>query len=545
MNEKFVCSVCGAELDAESLVTVANGDLVCEDCLAENFGTCADCGEYFPLADLTEVSGGDLVCEDCLSNDYFRCEHCGEYHLEDDSHLVHCGWRTGTQTWCDDCACDDAFWCEGCEEWYSLQEYESYTAPNGMTYCESCFDDTCTICARCGEVIWRDDSYWSDDYDDYLCEDCYDRCSRGRAIHDYGYKPRAEFHSRKGVYDRIPETDHDLYFGIEDECDKGDDASACAEKIQSITDALYIKHDGSLDCGFEIVTHPCTLAYHMYEMPWKHICKTALADGFKSHDARTCGLHVHVGVGQMASNYDEQRNIVGRIVLLVDRHWDALVKFSRRHENQLSHWAVRPSISHATRTADTWIQDALRTRRAGRYQAINLTNLDGNNTIEFRLFNGTLKRDTIIATLQFLSNLCKYAMAHTTEEVLASNFTDIVSVETYRELTAYLEERNLVEVAPLEPASILTFSEPIDPDRPLQVGDWVQCVNACGGGIAEEAIGQTGRVMAVYAPDRAGVYDIGVRLDCDEFNLGHRLEDIDDPYISGYYFHLTNLVRIA
>lgn len=39
---------------------------------------------------------------------------------------------------------------------------------------------------------------------------------------------------------------------------------------------LYCKHDGSLDDGFEMVTHPMTLEYHMQKMPWKGVLHSAV-----------------------------------------------------------------------------------------------------------------------------------------------------------------------------------------------------------------------------------------------------------------------------
>ena len=43
---------------------------------------------------------------------------------------------------------------------------------------------------------------------------------------------------------------------------------------------LYCKHDGSLDDGFEMVTHPMTLDYHRKEMPWKKILHCAVDIGY-------------------------------------------------------------------------------------------------------------------------------------------------------------------------------------------------------------------------------------------------------------------------
>ncbi len=36
-----------------------------------------------------------------------------------------------------------------------------------------------------------------------------------------------------------------------------------------INEHIYCKHDGSLDEGFEIVSHPATLEYHTKTILWK------------------------------------------------------------------------------------------------------------------------------------------------------------------------------------------------------------------------------------------------------------------------------------
>ena len=48
----------------------------------------------------------------------------------------------------------------------------------------------------------------------------------------------------------------------------------------------YCKHDGSLDEGFEIVTHPMTLDFHLHRMPWERIVEEAKRLGYTSHQAR-------------------------------------------------------------------------------------------------------------------------------------------------------------------------------------------------------------------------------------------------------------------
>lgn len=56
------------------------------------------------------------------------------------------------------------------------------------------------------------------------------------------------------------------HFGVALEIDNGGADRYNAEKLLNIANAdaenLYIKTDGSLDDGLELVTHPMTLTYH-------------------------------------------------------------------------------------------------------------------------------------------------------------------------------------------------------------------------------------------------------------------------------------------
>ena len=69
-----------------------------------------------------------------------------------------------------------------------------------------------------------------------------------------------------------------------------------------------------------------------------------------------------------------------------------------------------------------------------------------HNTIEFRLFRGTLKYNTIIATLQLVECLCEVAISSSDDEIKGLTWTEFVSrlyEDTTPELIQYLKERRL------------------------------------------------------------------------------------------------------
>ena len=92
--------------------------------------------------------------------------------------------------------------------------------------------------------------------------------------------------------------DGPLYMGVEPEIDGAGESDSNARRLLNAVNGegelVYCKHDGSLDDGFEIVTHPMTLAFHQTRMPWRIILQEAIDMGYSSHQACTCGLHVHV-----------------------------------------------------------------------------------------------------------------------------------------------------------------------------------------------------------------------------------------------------------
>ena len=77
------------------------------------------------------------------------------------------------------------------------------------------------------------------------------------------------------------------------------------------------------------------------------------------------------------------------------------------------------------------------------YACINLTNAD---TIEFRVFRGTLKYNTVIATLQFVANLCRVAISLPEYRIQEFSWPALIEALTQNdcpELVQYLKERNL------------------------------------------------------------------------------------------------------
>lgn len=363
-----------------------------------------------------------------MSNETIQhCSHCGaEIHGED--HTLF-----DNEVLCPSCLNRETLICAHCGEriWSSDNAGNSYVA-----LCQDCFDDHYTNCERCECIIHRDTANYINGYP--YCDDCYDR-ERDHSIHDYSYKPDPIFY---GSGKR--------FFGVELEIDDGgrddDNAQSLLDIANLCDEKIYIKCDGSLDDGMEIVTHPMTLDYHKTQMPWQDIMDEAIALGYKSHKTGTCGLHVHVNRETFGETREAQDDAISRVLYFVEHHWNELLKFSRRTEAQMNQWAARYGYKNSPKE----IFDHAKKEEKGRYTCVNITNW---NTVEFRMFRGTLKYNTLIATLELVNRICNLAV-HSDDGRLAkiswSDFVTSLNESDCAELITYLKERRLYVNAPVQ-----------------------------------------------------------------------------------------------
>ena len=349
---------------------------------------CDICGREHLLSELKEFAGV-LLCESCWNSETIVCEQCGK------------------RIWLDD------------------NEGDSETP-----LCSRCYDRYYTTCADCGRTIHQNDAYFEDEDDDTArCYSCHCRHADHRAIHDYYYKPEPIFYG-----------EGNRYFGVELEIDDGGEDNTNAEKIERIANSenelIYIKHDGSLSEGMEIVTYPMSLDFHLHQMPWAGILAKAKSMGYLTHQAGTCGLHVHINRTAFGETEEDQEAVIARILYFFEKHWEELLKFSRLTQKQLRRWADRYGlIEHPKLVLD------IAKGSQERYTCVNLTNY---HTVEFRMFRGTLKWNTLIATLQLLDRICDVAISLSDEELQDLSWTTFVSGCAHLpELVQYLKERRL------------------------------------------------------------------------------------------------------
>jgi hypothetical protein len=379
---------------------------------------CKHCERLLEIGDNYITHDGDHYCEDCFDDLLTFCDNCGCVEFRDD--MVY--YEAREEYYCPDCADDLLRTCSDCGE--LVHRNSTYGTANGSV-CRWCYEDHYITCADCGEVIHIDDSRYDDEDEEYYCEDCY-HDHQNKAIHDYYYKPAPIF---RGTAPR--------FLGVELEIDEAGEDNDNARRLLDIAgDDIYCKHDGSLNEGFEIVSQPCSLDYHLHTLPWDEILHEAVGMGYRSHDAGSCGLHVHVSRLAFGDTYEAQEEAIARVLYFAERNWEQLLRFSRRTQYQLDRWARRYE-ARADETPADLLHKAKNT--CDRYRAINLT---PSHTIEFRLFRGTLNETTFYATLELVDALCEYCI-NTTDSKALNWHSFRQTVTRFEMLCEYLQKRGI------------------------------------------------------------------------------------------------------
>lgn len=297
--------------------------------------------------------------------------------------------------------------------------------------CDLCRESSYMYCEECDELFYIDDLTEINGY--YYCDShipIYDFSIRN----DYGENPPIEFY---GNYPR------GRYYGLELEVDDGYDYEDMLIDINDeLGETVFFQYDGSLsDDGVEIISQPCTLGYHMNILGWDYIVDTLLDYGYRSHDTNTCGLHIHVSKEAFGSRMIERDLNIAKMVIIFERFWDKIVTFSRRDYDKINAWSKKPAYRFYKEDSESDIIHKSKFSYDNRYSCINLQNSD---TVEFRVFRGTLKYNTLIASIQFIDVLIDYVLEASLEDVFEDSFLKMLSGNKYQELTQYLNERGMI-----------------------------------------------------------------------------------------------------
>lgn len=433
-------------------ILIINGDdthpNICDECFSF-YSECTNCGEMVHEYDMTTDDFGNHICPECIEF-YETCEDCG--------FLI------------------------------NRRHNNFYTTSDNRIICEECYQNSYFTCDECGEIYSTDECY--EDDCNYYCEYCFHE-RRTNVIYDY--------HGFRDWHDLG--NDSNLRFGFELEVENTKNLlnnKIVASEVCSIMNKDVIcSYDGSLDDGFEIVSHPMTLKYiNDNTDKLKNMLSYLRKNGFESHNPGTCGLHIHVSRDGLGTTSTEQNRVINNILMLFENFTEEITIFSRRRSGDIKRWANFISSYRGFNGKILSMKYIVNQKNhCNRYMAVNLENRD---TIEFRIFRGTLNFGAFISVFYFIDSIITLAKEKSingvtwnkiikNNEVLQaySNKRGIISkvkaneiIIKYKDkkpkLTKILQQEQVIENVPDETITVASTSGIITPvGTSIDFGDYI------------------------------------------------------------------------
>ena len=358
----------------------------CQSCA--RFGIPARLREAVSLSDNSVIGNVHVACA-------FECSECSKYYYRPHAEhndgyrnpLNRVAGRNGVVLQlCNTCFDPEGY--QECDQCHLL-EHE-----NGFLFYDFIGDSVCRVCQsniqecrNCQCEVWVDS--------DHECDESF------ATIKSWDFRPSGGF--------TFHGTDpNNLFMGFELEVEGGDagDFSNMASHVDSVLskgNRGFLKNDGSLDDGFEIVTQPHTLAEYMEHFPFG-ILDDLRSDGFRSWDTETCGFHVHIsrkafGWKERGREYNEGKyhaHLLRFTKLIYDNSRQVTRLVAGRSSSRWASYQDRNNLVMKVKHGH---------QSNSRYSAVNVSN---TQTIEVRVFKGSLKVERVKAYLQFVHSVAEY-----------------------------------------------------------------------------------------------------------------------------------------
>ena len=236
----------------------------------------------------------------------------------------------------------------------------------------------------------------------------------------------------------------DYYIGIELEMEK--ENSTFRERNENIvtilnesgdnfSNLLDWKKDGSLVDGVEMVTAPISL--EIFKDRVVPIIEKLQENGFTSEKSGRCGNHIHISKNVFSEEAQS------RLVLIYAKFEQQIKILSRRGTNNSYCRDVLENFDSLE--IENSMKIASDQKNKGKCTAINFSN---KNTIEFRVFRGTMNTNKLIANIQLVQLLADWSRKTLTiHDILNLNATDFkneILINDYAELLNYCTEKGVI-----------------------------------------------------------------------------------------------------
>lgn len=351
--------------------------------LTDDYEICENCDNIYRTDDMTDTRDG-RVCSGCLDNNYLYSDVMDEYIHEDE-----CVW-VGDEAMTDEYRDNHYYCCESCGEWFDL-EHEGCESDDGYYLCDSCADD---YRLENGSVYYKDSGYIQEYHPDI-------------DLHFYGNGPK--------------------YLGCEYEVQGGGCCSHIAENIFGDYREFYCSRDGSLDEGFEAITHPCSPSHMLSNIDWETIVDKLDKNGY--NDTEGAGFHIHI-----SREHFKSQSHIGKLIRFFSDNYQELVNFGNRTWDTANKWAEPTDYDKDDKFIDIYSN-----AKGERYSAVNVW---PSETVEIRLFGCTYRPEVIRSYIQFVDIITDLANGYY-RDMTFENVRKEATERGYNELINYMNEQGI------------------------------------------------------------------------------------------------------
>jgi hypothetical protein len=336
------------------------------------------------------LKGIKWVCKDCYRDFHWSCYRCGFKALKKTFIEVNIGFIDGGDG------------------------LRSSDGRRIVYVCPHCEKEARVKCHECGITCY---DFIGDRFGDdvHFCLECTENRT---SIHEYYYKPsKIYMHSGKK---EGKVTNKALHFGFELEVECryssiGQTTMAELIKEKYTTKYVYIVHDGSIDNGIEIVSHPFTWEQYKEEIDkWNDLLLFLRSKKWKANRPKV-GFHVHMTKAAFTSFHlfkflrffynEENRKFIN---IIAQREPNSYSVFSEKdRENVIANAKDKKNRDEGTH-----------------YNAINLNN---PTTVEVRMFRGTLEPLLFNKNIEFLKAAFNFSRDNKPTSMTDMKFTKYVS----------------------------------------------------------------------------------------------------------------------
>lgn len=343
---------------------------------------CSECHSHMSDAD-EGARHGIEGCDDCLC----ACERCDAVCIRDETISVMRGAYGDFESWCAYCAEQYTASCEHCYETFPRVELQRNRGIN------------CLLCFGCAESQREREE-----------EEAAEEDEGSGVIGDYHNRDRRL--QTRPVPSSWTRQNGNRFIGVELEVEAGegvrwrDVESTAGDLLESVNEyrapLLWAERDGSLSNGFELITQPMGLD-RQAEL-WTKVLSRPSASGLRSHNTSTCGLHVHISRAGLS-----QLTIAKVIVFMNDiRNADLVAAIARRYDTGYSKQKTVRLSKRATVDPDRYV----------------MVNTLPEHTIEFRVFRGSTKLETVLGCIEFANAVTSFCRDSAPSSLTTTQFVE-------------------------------------------------------------------------------------------------------------------------